>query len=319
LRENGKLTFFGRAQMFRLPYDRSPLDLVPASLRGKKVLDLAEAIFGYVAEGERTAGRAGRVYFTDAICEPHGGDVWLSEQPITPKVLATPKPTTFQHYLVQPRDGEHDPDDKRKLAHYGATRTVIRGHKLYWHKKTGSTAEYFAEQGQVDWARDKQHTQIRPVAGGVKFRFRIDFENLTDVELGALLWVLDLPQGHHHKIGMGKPLGLGSVAITPRLVLTNRSERYQRLFDGNGWYAAEHREGDFGRFKEAFERYVLGRIDKVERRNAEALKEVPRIQVLLKMLQYPGPAAETDYMQLQPRNEFKDRPVLPNPLNVGSK
>lgn len=318
LRENSKLTFFGRAQMFRLPYTYSPFDFIPATLRqhNNKVIDLAEAIFGYVPEGERTTSRAGRVYFTDAICEPGQGNVWLSEQPITPKVLSTPKPTTFQHYLVQDRDKGHDPDDKRQLAHYGTPtpgETVIRGHKLYWHKQEGLKTEDFAGETEVNWVTDTQHTQIRPVRAGVVFRFRVHFDNLTNVELGALLWVLDLLEGHHHKIGMGKPLGLGSVAITPHLVLTNRSSRYQKLFDGNDWHTAEHKEEDLSQFKDAFERYILEHMDQAERRDAKALREVPRIQMLLKMLQYPGQNATTDYMRLE---SFRNRPVLPDPLSI---
>jgi CRISPR-associated protein (TIGR03986 family) len=316
LRENGKLTFLGRAQMFRLPYTCSPFDFIPTSLRqhDNKVIDLAEAIFGYVPERERTTSRAGRVYFTDAVCEPGQDNVWLSEQPITPNVLATPKPTTFQHYLVQDRNKKHDPDNKCQLAHYGTPtpdETVIRGHKLYWHKQEGLKTE------EVNWVTDTQHTQIRPVKAGVKFCFRIYFENLTDVELGALLWVLDLPEGHHHKIGLGKPLGLGSVAITANLVLTDRSSRYQKLFDGNDWHtAAEHREDDLCQFKSTFERYVLEHMDQAERGNAKMLREVQRIQMLLKMLQYPGPNANTNYMRLEPINEFRNRPVLPDPLSI---
>lgn len=46
LRENGKLTFFGRAGMFRLPYRYSPSDFVPEALCDDQVIDFAEAIFG---------------------------------------------------------------------------------------------------------------------------------------------------------------------------------------------------------------------------------------------------------------------------------
>lgn len=312
LRENDKLTFFGRAQMFRLPYERSPFDLVPEHLRQHhdKMVDLAEAIFGYVAEGGRTSGRAGRVYFTDAVCKPNQTDVWHSQEPKTPHILSSPKPTAFQHYLVQDKNKGHDPDNKRQLAHYGTPtpeQTVIRGYKLYWHKQN------FAWKEEVNWDNDTQHTQIRPVKAGVKFCFRIYFENLTDVELGALLWVLDLPEGHHHKIGMGKPLGLGSVAISPRLVLTDRPSRYQKLFNENEWHTTESREDDLNQFKKAFERYVLDHMDPGERGEAQTLKDVPRIQILLNMLQFPGPGTNTDYMTL---NEFKNRPVLPDPLNI---
>jgi hypothetical protein len=47
------IRFLGRAQMFRLPYDLSPYDLIPDNLRDRSKTDIAEAIFGYVGVGVR--------------------------------------------------------------------------------------------------------------------------------------------------------------------------------------------------------------------------------------------------------------------------
>ncbi|RMD63963.1 TIGR03986 family CRISPR-associated RAMP protein, partial [Candidatus Parcubacteria bacterium] len=120
LRENGQLTFFGRAQMFRLPYTKRPVDLVPPDLRRPEDIDYAEALFGFVRtrkeledmklrgviseippQGDKRRAYAGRVFVTDAMLEEGQTDYWLSDEPITPKILATPKPTAFQHYLTQ--------------------------------------------------------------------------------------------------------------------------------------------------------------------------------------------------------------------------
>lgn len=327
---DGRIVAFGHSPNFRIPAwlndtrrVSTPLDFVPEALHrhvdeaGNEVIDLAEAIFGYVPEGKRTSSRAGRVYFTDAVREPNQESVWLPEGIVTPQILGSPKPTTFQHYLVQDKNRRHNPDDKRQLAHYGTptpSETVIRGHKLYWHKQEGLATADFVEAKTPDWSSDKQHTQIKPVQPGVAFRFRVYFENLTDVELGALLWALDLPDGHHHKIGMGKPLGLGSVAIEPRLVLTNCPARYRQLFDGDGWYTGEREELNRQQFREEFEQYVLKCMERKAREDAQSLAEVPRIQMLLKMLEWPGPDADTSYMELE---KFKDRRVLPDPLHVG--
>lgn len=68
---------------------------------------------------------------------------------------------------------------------------------------------------------------MQPVKSGVQFRGRIRFENLTDLELGAILHALQLPDGCCHRIGMGKPLGLGSIRIHARLRLVDRVARYQ--------------------------------------------------------------------------------------------
>jgi CRISPR-associated protein (TIGR03986 family) len=320
--DRNELVFFGPTVMFRVPYDTSPSDLVPSFIKNDDAKDLAETIFGYVAERKKTKSLAGRVFFTDAICDLNQENIWLPNGIITPKILGSPKPTTFQHYLVQDKDINHDPDNKHLLAHYGTPtpeETVIRGHKLYWHKQDGLDTEDFREIEEPQWESDTQHTQIKPVSADKKFSFRVYFENLEDVELGALLWVLDLPQGHHHKIGMGKSLGLGSVDIEPHLVMTNRFERYSKLFNDKDWCTGEDAEISIEKFKQDFEDYVLKHMDQKERGSAQEISQLSRIEMLLKMLEWPGPNADlTKYMTIEP-NQYKGRPVLPDPLNVGPK
>ena len=129
--EGGKLTFLGRAHMFRLPYTRSPLDLVPEALRSARQIDYAEALFGFVRtreeldelkpdspkQGEKGRAYAGRVIVTDAVLKSDPEAIWLAgdfeQPPITPKILASPKPTAFQQYLTQ-----QQPDNRGKLDHY---------------------------------------------------------------------------------------------------------------------------------------------------------------------------------------------------------
>jgi hypothetical protein len=52
--------------------------------------------------------------------------------------------------------------------------------------------------------------------------------NLSRVELGALLWLLCLPENHYHRFGGGKPLGFGSVRLTI-------DWDHTRLYSGQGW------------------------------------------------------------------------------------
>jgi len=160
-------------------------------------------------------------------------------------------------------------------------------------------------------------TKIQPVRPGVKFQGRIRFENLSHAELGALLFSLDLPGGCNHKLGMGKPLGLGSVKITPRLFLSDRKKRYENLsFEWNN----EIDESDrIPEFTTAFEQYVLNRIEPGEK----MLWNTERLRELKIMLDYDkGKKSELQgkvrYMEITGRNknEFKDRPILPKPSNV---
>jgi len=336
LMKDGKLVFFGHTMMFRLPYDRTPYEFVPPSLRAETSdddIDLAEAIFGFTSRGkeDKRGSRAGRIFFGDARLKPGQSDIWLSTgHPVIPKILSGPKPTAFQHYLTQQqpdevpsgktyRDGT--PKLELRLDHYASHpthETVIRGHKLYWHK--GSVGLSDIKDSECNGLQvDKQHTLIQPVKAGVRFCSTIHFENLSRVELGAVLWALVLPgeQGkkYRHKIGMGKPLGMGSVKLVPKLYLDDRKSRYSRLFEGQNWHQARIENVDLEVFTKAFEKHVLDRMHPEERRDAESLLKVERIQMLLKMLEWPGIKNRklTGYMQLE---DFKKRPVLPDPLHV---
>jgi len=258
--------------MFRLPYTRSPLDLVPQALRSARQIDYAEALFGFVRtreeldelkpdspkQGEKGRAYAGRVIVTDALLKSDSEDIWLAgdfeQPPITPKILTSPKPTAFQHYLTQ-----QQPDNRGKLDHYdsgpagGDLTTTIRGHKLYWHQGLGTDQNLELEQIRAAieedpghrGPNDTQHTRFKPLKPGVTFSFRVHFENLSDRELGALCWTLH-PRGepgqrYFHHLGMGKPLGMGAVELHARLHLIDRPRRYATLFreGGDTWELGE--------------------------------------------------------------------------------
>jgi CRISPR-associated protein (TIGR03986 family) len=345
LMENGELVFFGHTMMMRLPYLRTPIDFVPEELRREEDLDLAEAVFGYTKSKDEGKVRAyaSRVFVGDALLEPGQSNIWLSEKPIEPKILGGPKPTTFQHYLTQRtpdpqeqgRDRSGNPRLLRERKDYtDPTTSAIRGHKLYWHKGEITVAEI---QEALDKLRDEhgrekdhdtQHTQIRPVAAGVRFRWRVHFENLSDEELGALLWALTLPgqpgKEYRHSIGMGKPYGMGAIQIDASLTLEDRRQRYQALFDGEAWHEGLMAATDrIPQFVAAFDRYIRNQTGASQQ---ASLAEVERIQMLLRMLEWPGPdKALTRYMEIERQdpnvkrgkiNEYKGRPVLPDPLHI---
>jgi CRISPR-associated protein (TIGR03986 family) len=354
--KDGSLFWFGHTPNFRIPARNGEdelatvRDFIPPSLRqpnGKNQPtdpDLAEAIFGWVDEnrdGNPTkllkdetgkpvldkqgkplfvpTQRAGRVSFSDAQYVSNKNGVWYSASPIKPAPLSGPKITTFQHYLTQDKQAGHDPDLRGSLAHY-STATEIRGHKLYWHK--GDAKIPLADEK----TKESQLTRIEPVKAGVRFRFRVHFENLRDYELGALAWALTLPdqagKSYCHKLGMGKPLGMGAVKLTARLHLTNRKDRYTHLFAGDQFAdgAAEADTKTLKKLLAAFEREVLQGLGKAEN---SKLADQPRIRMLLAMLEWREWNAQwadrTRYLLIEhPQfgNEYKDRPVLPDPLSV---
>lgn len=307
LNDDGELLFFGPTMFFRLPYEHSIGDLIPEALRQDNPnIDYVEAMFGYVSEGSTSrspSAYAGRVSVTSAQALDGQDDYY--DETIIPKILSSPKPTTFQHYLEQP-DGWRTRSDN--LRHYGSKRAKIRGYKLYWRQMIESLqAVKDSKVSTLDGS--SQHTIMRPVRKGLSFRFRVYFENLSDVELGALAWVLTLggdPEARH-QLGMGKPFGLGVVKLSPSLVVTDREKRYHRLFNADGiWHLPDKDAADYIlAFKEAFASQVID-IDTSE-----------RIQQLRAMLRTYASAPDFfSYMNIEPTNEYKDQPVLPQPLEV---
>lgn len=303
--KNDEIFAFGHTGMFRMPYKLKISDHIPDKLRDKNFSDFTDVIFGKEAEF------AGRVFFEDAVLVPGQDNIYMDK--VSPKILSGPKPTTFQHYLKQ---------TSSVLKHWDSTE-VIRGNKMYWHKNIND----IELDDKLSWQEkeintDNQHTLISPVRVQLKFVGRIRFENLSAEELGALLFVLDLPENHYHKIGMGKPLGLGSVKITPKLIITSRLERYSKLFSGNGWALAEKPE-DIDVFITKFEQYIITHLrqsNSDELRDANSLWDTKRLRQLKCMLDWqntgkPNWLEKTRYMEIE-KKEYKNRPVLPDPETV---
>lgn len=314
--ERGNITDFGHTALFRKRYSWSVGDHVPKKLNPEKdenkVSDIVEAIFGKLEHW------AGRVYFEDAELQSNGANVFMDEA--TLKILSSPKPTCFQHYLEQP-SGKNT--SKHDLCHWDSEAT-IRGYKMYWHRNTHEqTGEYDWKERDPIPKNDTQHAHpIKPAKPGTKFRGRVRFENLSSVELGALLFSLDLPEGCCHKVGLGKPYGLGSVEIHADLVLVDRTKRYSKLFDGENWFLSEEKgDSSIDTYKKAFEEYVLSSIGKKE---LSSLWDHERMKELKSMLMFGSCSSEkwleqTRYLKGGTVNsEYRDRRVLPKPGEVRS-
>ncbi len=285
---------FGHTGMFRLAYEKTIDDHIKQE-EDKDKIDFAEAIFG----NEKT--HSGRVFFEDAFLIDGQGDPQLEAR--SPKILSSPKPTTFQQYLVQ------NSTEKKELNHYNSN-SSIRGYKCYWHKS--GEDEKWVQTDKLIEKNDKQYTSIQPVKPGTRFHGRIRFENLSNEELGALLFALDLPKGCGHKLGMGKPLGLGSISVTPTLYLSDVKKRYREFFAE--WYNDVPMSNELDEKKQVFERYVLGQLGESK---LDRLWETDRLHELLVMLRYDlGKNLEKNgknrYFTIE-KNEFKDRHILPKP------
>lgn len=326
--EDGKVAFFGRARYFRLPYKTSPFDLVPDRLKDPAEIDYAEALFGFVRQtwereqlsdggitpqGEAIA-RAGRVTVSDGECRT-GGNVFM--ETFTPRILSTPNPTSFQLYLTQTHH------DEKALRNFDSDpqHVTLRGTKRYWPQ--GARNEADLRETKTVPEGSKQHTEVKPVKPGTHFGFRVHFTNLSDRELGALLWALRLPgDGDHagkdrvthvHQLGMGKPLGMGAVAVKKAVVTVVEAKVRYGSLAAAGTETLEPKQE--AKCLSAFE--------------ADVPDAGKRRKLLLAMMRWPGLRPDpnggillrdrpnTRYMEIErlggdrKENEYKRRRVLP--------
>lgn len=165
-------------------------------------------------------------------------------------ILGQPKPQQGRFYVARDKQGSaqakvsnHEQGLSNEQAGYNSeTIKGLRGRKVYPHHQlpaairesywqNPASAElktavdnYFREfrrppkfNKHTQQEEEQRDNQNRSVKGWVKpmteFGFDISFINLSDVELGALLWLLQLAPEHYHRFGGGKPLGFGSVRL----------------------------------------------------------------------------------------------------------
>jgi len=295
-KNSGTRIAFGHTGMFRLPYKKTIGEHVPVNHKNDSVTDFAEAVFG------NATTFASRVFFEDALCTEEDSQKVLMGVRIPP-VLSSPKPTSFQNYL------EQDNNNKENLNHYNSDASV-RGNKMYWHR----------DAGEIDWIDNSKYnkkinTKINPVKPGTLFKGKIRFENLSGTELGALISALNLPGNFRHKIGMAKPLGLGTIKVTVALNLSDRKKRYSDLFtEWNPGNVSSPEEAKL--FQDKFEKYILNALEEKK----SSVWEIDRINQLKVMLDYNNKPCNEDtrYQTIEP-NEFKKRNILPGPEKVIKK
>ncbi|TDC87642.1 TIGR03986 family CRISPR-associated RAMP protein [Actinomadura sp. 7K507] len=104
-------------------------------------------------------------------------------------------------------------------------------------RKSDDSNPVLSKDGQAfATTTDQRDNQNRSVQGwverGTVFTLTVEVQNLDDIELGALLWLLDLPEHYFHRIGLGKPLGFGSVRLDldPSGTSLHRSEVWQAYY-----------------------------------------------------------------------------------------
>lgn len=303
LNENSEIDFFGHTALFRLEFEKSIKDHLPEVHKDTNKLDITEALFGMTTGKTGTEIFASRLHFMDAerIHTPENAEYPNFQQP---KILSSPKPTAYKLYLENGNDWNSN--DK------------LRGYKLYHHKN----ADWIFKPTEKEKIPDSYPPRIKPLKPGNRFKGRIYFDNLTEVELGAILFVLKLKSDLCLKIGMGKPYGMGSINVENiQLTTIDRKERYKSIFsEDKTSFNLSEKQSDAKLIEELIKKYEAYILENIESSKTSLWDEC-RMQELEKMLDIKNADKEnwsdkTRYLTLENNDKKRWREKLPYILDI---
>lgn len=225
-------------------------ELAPISSDRKKgtLISPSELMFGFVeAKEKKAAARQAEKKQIQAFLSKVRFGFALPTSPVTPlgpitlKILSSPKPPSPAMYF-QTRNGASQYVAKGELQAH-PDNYALKGRKVYLHalRRNGQIQPLDSQGREVGnrmpWETSnpndpdtlRQKVRITPIDAGNNFYFEVDFVNLDRQELASLCATLTPSQHYQHKIGMGKPIGMGSVKIEMAgLFLVDRGRRYQQ-------------------------------------------------------------------------------------------
>lgn len=186
IRVRGRL-YFGMSLFLRIGYPYSLADgLPPCHKEHFDSLDYPRAILGFAKQDGSAYRSRVSVGDMEAVGNP-------SEGAKVSMVLGNPKPSWYPGYTENGAD-------------YTQKDFTLRGYKQYWLKEPEKTS--------VKEGKEKVGTAFRPLPAGTEFQGVIRYRNLTEAELGLLLWCLRLEEDCYQTVGMGKPYGYGRMKLT---------------------------------------------------------------------------------------------------------
>lgn len=219
----------------RVRYKKSIGELLPEVFQPCQEIDKlcpACRLFGWVknvtkpknnSDIKEVVAYKGRLRFEHAILQSMKGKPF-DEMPLA--ILSSPKPTTERFYLLPSENLEK----KRWIwentrGGYNNGENKLRGRKFYRHHGKAYEENYRAT------FRTDQNRSVRGVVPELsEFTFSIKFNNLSPLELGALLWVLELDGKGFHRLGYAKPLGFGSIKIkVSKINIIDPLKRYSSI------------------------------------------------------------------------------------------
>lgn len=201
--KEGQNYYLAPSQMSRAVFFTQPIDMLKRSnldvCSEKEKVCEACALFGIVGRTGSEFAIASRIRFSDAVCE----DKNCFDKKFTMPISGTPRISSFEFYLKSDLDQFH--------ADYNGV--TIAGRKFYWHHKG-----YVMNKDSVNKEGNNMEYKAELVKSGSEFTFDVYFDEITENELKKLLFTLNLGENSLdsdkcHKIGHGKPIGLGSAKI----------------------------------------------------------------------------------------------------------
>ncbi|MCI9101289.1 MAG: TIGR03986 family CRISPR-associated RAMP protein [Lachnospiraceae bacterium] len=186
---DGRL-YFGFTPRLRLFYDHT----IKEGLRQKTKkgrIDYGKAMFGYTSQD---GSYKSKLSFSDAVVQGEGKV--LEKRSL---ILAEPKPTSYLDYLK--------PDERREIT-YNTDGFELRGVKQYWMHNEPVLTESVNMKN-----KEKVSSIIQPLDKGTRFTGKIRFQNLTQDELGLLLWAVRLEPDSWMNVGKAKAYGYGNISM----------------------------------------------------------------------------------------------------------
>lgn len=229
-------------------FSRISPELLPFNQKRTQI-SIAEALFGFVEENandgqmdrqqddRQALALAGRIRLSFGMLHPDPGiEKYYEKEYDRPlKILSSPKPPLPAFYFKN-RDGRAAYISKDGL---NSQNRLPQGRKFYVHHPPLNPAA-------TPWLTERtdnmnQKVRVTPMKPGLSFYFHLDFVNLSQQELGMLCYAIQPTPEFRHKLGMGKPLGLGKVQIEPAgLFYIDRKKRYTEslILDEPRYHAA---------------------------------------------------------------------------------
>lgn len=207
--EEGRGVIFSLAAIGRISFQKTLNQHINQKqpCQSRKKMCKACRLFGMA---QKDAAVGGRIRFSDAIMQ---NPEKMGQEMIPLVELGTPRPSYMPFYSTM--KVPHDPKAKLEIPNYDTQGVTIRGRKYYWHSKDFKEINQNAPSTGPD-AKRNASMQVADV--GSKFVFDVYFDRITLQELRELVWTLNFWENKVdgkmcHKIGHGKPIGLGSVKM----------------------------------------------------------------------------------------------------------